>query len=156
MTRWLVRAAGLLLVVLSVAGLWVRATDHDPEIWHADPTTAARTGQPNDFLAAPLNSTQAPIDLALSTAPEEPLAAFDRVAMAAPRTEIVAGSVGDGHITYVQRSALFGFPDYVSVKRVVGPEGATIAAWSRSRFGHSDLGVNEQRLAAWLAAGGFE
>lgn len=154
--RWLVRAAGLLLVVLSVAGLWVRAADHDPAVWHVDPTAAARTGKPNDFLAAPQGSTQAPVDLTLRTAPAEPLAAFDRVAMEASRVEVVAGSVADGHITYVQRSALFGFPDYVSVKAVDGPDGASIAAWSRSRFGHSDLGVNKERLTAWLAAAGFE
>ncbi|MEL6766270.1 MAG: DUF1499 domain-containing protein [Pseudomonadota bacterium] len=154
--RWLLRAAGLVIVVLSLAGLWVRAVDHDPALWHQDPTTTARTGQPNDFLAGPTGSTQAPLDMTLSSVPSEPLVAFDRIAMAAPRVAVVAGSVAEGHITYVQRSALIGFPDYVSVKRVETATGPSLAAWSRSRFGYSDMGVNAARLTEWLAAAGFE
>lgn len=154
--RWALRVAGILLVTVSIAGLWIRGVDHDPALWHADPTAAERTGAPNDALAAPGDTTRAAPDTVLVSAPSDPLAAFDRVARGSPRVEVVAGSVEEGHITYVQRSAILGFPDYVSAKRVEAATGASIAVWSRSRFGHSDLGVNAARLADWLAAAGFE
>ena len=41
------------------------------------------------------------------------------------------------------------FPDLIAVQ--VTPE-AGIIPWSRSVYGHSDLGVNRRRLLAWPAA----
>ncbi|MEO0428889.1 MAG: DUF1499 domain-containing protein [Pseudomonadota bacterium] len=155
MMRWISVSARLLLVGIVIAVLLVRAVGHDPERWHADPATAARTGNPNDYLVGPAGSTTALPDRILESTPADPLAAFDAVARAAPRTEIIAGSLADGHITYVQRSLLVGFPDYISVKRVQTGDAASIVAWSRSRFGYSDLGENAARIDAWLTEAGF-
>ena len=58
--------------------------------------------------------------------------------------------------SYIARTALWGFPDYVSVRVVEAEGGARYAIWSRSRFGSSDLGANAARLADWrgrIAAG---
>ena len=33
-----------------------------------------------------------------------------------------------------------------------GPEASTLVLYSRSVYGHSDLGVNRARVTAWLAA----
>ena len=74
------------------------------------------------------------------------LQAFDRVAQAAPRVSVLAGSVEAGHITYVARSKLVRFPDYVSVKQ----DGADLVILSRLRFGFGDAAVNRRRLDAWL------
>ncbi len=73
------------------------------------------------------------------------LAQIDAVAMAQPRTIRLAGSVERGLITYVTRSALWGFPDYTTVQ--AGPAG--IILFARSRFGRQDLGVNAARLRQW-------
>ena len=52
---------------------------------------------------------------------------------------------------FVVRSALFGFPDLVSVKFLDLKGGkATLALYSRSVYGRSDLGVNRARSLAWL------
>ncbi|MEM6355297.1 MAG: hypothetical protein AAF844_06390, partial [Pseudomonadota bacterium] len=59
MMRWISVSARLLLVGIVIAVLLVRAVGHDPERWHADPATAARTGKPNDYLVAPAGSTTA-------------------------------------------------------------------------------------------------
>jgi uncharacterized protein (DUF1499 family) len=59
----------------------------------------------------------------------------------------LAGSVEEGRMTWVARSALWGFPDYITAE--AGPKG--LAVWSRLRFGRSDLGVNRARLEDWLA-----
>ncbi|MEM6487122.1 MAG: DUF1499 domain-containing protein [Pseudomonadota bacterium] len=150
--RLLVQALGVMLVAACAGGLAVRRVDHPAETWHVDPTTAARTGKPNDYLAAPAGTTVAAPDRGLQAAdPAAALAALDRVAQAAPRTAVIAGSVAEGFVTYVQTSALFGFPDYISVKRVEGG----LAVWSRSRYGYSDLGVNKARVTEWLAEAGL-
>ena len=73
---------------------------------------------------------------------------LDSVAMATPRTGVLAGSVGVGLITYITRSAVFGFPDYTTALQ----DGDRLVIWGRSRFGRSDLGVNRDRIEGWLAA----
>ncbi|MEM9843514.1 MAG: DUF1499 domain-containing protein, partial [Pseudomonadota bacterium] len=78
----------------------------------------------------------------------ETLAALDEIARATPRTTILAGSVEDGIVTYVTRSALMGFPDYTTVSLSDG----ALTLYARLRFGQSDLGVNAARLEAWLRA----
>ncbi|MEM7528182.1 MAG: DUF1499 domain-containing protein [Pseudomonadota bacterium] len=154
--RWvLTRGGGLLVVLLAVFGLIVHGAEHDPNLWHVDPREAPRTGQPNDYLVGPEDSTAAQRDRDLTGAPPTPLARFDRVAQQSPRVDVVAGSVDEGFITYVQRSALMGFPDYISVIAVAGPAGPSIVVWSRSRYGYSDLGVNASRVEEWLAEAGF-
>lgn len=72
---------------------------------------------------------------------------LDEIARATPRTEVLAGSVDDGRITYVTRSKLWGFPDYTTVQR----DGADLALFARLRFGKGDMGVNKARLDDWIA-----
>jgi uncharacterized protein (DUF1499 family) len=74
------------------------------------------------------------------------------IATGEPRTEVVAGSPQEGHVTYVQRSLVFGFPDYISVRAMETEGGTALAVFSRARFGHSDLGVNRERVERWLEA----
>lgn len=138
-------AAALLLAVLA-AGAWVRLAPDDPARWHVDPAAAEGTGRPNEAL---LRGSDAP---RLAMAPAEALARLDAVAMAEPRVSRLAGDPADGFVTYVQRSALWGFPDYVSVRAVAEEGGARLSIWSRSRHGYSDLGVNAARVDRWLAA----
>lgn len=149
--------AGILAIVLIGVAAGLRVTGHDPAVWHVDPTQTERTGRDNDFLAAPAGTTVAETDEVLAPkaiAPRDLLFLFDSIARNAPRTKVIGGSVEDLHITYMQRSPLFAFPDYVSVKAVESAEGAALVIWSRSRFGYSDLGVNRERIEGWLAAMG--
>ena len=67
------------------------------------------------------------------------------------RVEVIAGSAAAGFVTYVQRSQLFGFPDFISVKFIDLPSGgSTIAVFSRARDGKSDLDVNKKRVTRWV------
>jgi uncharacterized protein (DUF1499 family) len=75
------------------------------------------------------------------------LARLDAIALAKPRTERLAGSPAEGRITWITRSALFGFPDYTTAQVVDGP-GLCIAG--RQRFGSQDLGVNAARIGGWV------
>lgn len=140
-------AGGVLGALVVLFALYVRLAPSDPEFWHADPATAPGTGWSNEFRLAQGEGPTYPVgagDLAW---------AFDRMAMAQPRVSRLAGGPEELWTTYVQRSLLMGFPDYVSVREVdLGDGGSTLVIWSRSRFGLSDWGVNQARVESWLAA----
>jgi uncharacterized protein (DUF1499 family) len=53
---------------------------------------------------------------------------------------------------YIQRSALFRFPDVITVELVtLAPDRSSLAIYSRSRYGRSDFGVNRRRVLRWLS-----
>lgn len=142
----------LILALLGLAGLmlYVRFTPSDPAGWHVDPRAIAKPDTPNHWLIRPVGGDARPPNYRLE-APE--LARLvDRVVLEQPRTSRVAGSVESGHMTYLTRTPLMGYPDYVSIRVHATEMGSSFAAFSRSRFGQSDLGTNRKRMEAWLAA----
>lgn len=150
----LIWLGGLAAALLIFAMVWLRAVPDDPGTWHLDPAVTERTGRDNDFLMAPTGTVAAEIDTVAevkAVAPKDLLFQFDAIARNASRTAVVAGSVDEGMITYVQRSAVLGFPDYITVKAVEAGDGAGLIVWSRSRYGYSDMGVNRARIEGWLA-----
>ena len=130
-------------LVLAIVGFWayVRFAPSDPAQWNTDPTTAQSWPQDSWNEVVTLTGGAA---LRLPAA-DGLLARLDAVAMATPHTTRLAGSVAEGRITWVTRSALWGFPDYTTAQ--VGPDGVYI--YARLRFGQSDLGVNAARLRDW-------
>ena len=143
----ILQVAALLLVAGAVAGaLYVRLAPSGSE-WHVDPEAAGTTG-PGRWLMA--EGGDAP-PLILGAPPGRALEAFDAVAREAG-AERLAWEPEAGRATYVDRSRVFGFPDYVSVKAAPDGEGTRLAAYSRLRFGREDMGVNRRRLAAWAEA----
>jgi len=149
---WIV--AALLLALVGVAA-GMRAVPSDPDRWHVDPLSAPAPGTPNawrvgpDPESGPEPDQVAPV-YALSA--EELARRLDDRIMAAPRTTRIAQGQDGLWATYVQRSRVMGFPDYISVRVIPRGEGsATLAIFSRARFGSSDLGVNRARVENWLA-----
>ncbi|WP_294610467.1 DUF1499 domain-containing protein [uncultured Roseovarius sp.] len=71
---------------------------------------------------------------------------LDAIIRATPRTDVIAGAPDEGMVTYVTRSAVFGFPDYTTVRRA----GGRVELYGRLRFGRSDMGVNAARIDGWL------
>lgn len=124
----------LIVLVVFVAGLmaYVRLAPSDPGRWHRP----IEGSDDQDFEGGVLRLSLLDI------------ATIDRIAQNWRRTEVVAGSVAEGRITYVTRSALWGFPDYTTVEA----RDAGVAIYARLRFGRSDLGVNGKRVTAWLTA----
>lgn len=142
---------GIVAVLIVAFAVFLRVAPSDPVRWHVDPVTVAPPGFPGAVLMRPGGDSDSP---RFDMTPDALMAAFDRVARDAPRVSVLAGSVEDRHVTYVARSALFGFPDYISVRALPdGPDGAhaRLAVFSRLRFGYDDLGVNRARLDDWLA-----
>jgi uncharacterized protein (DUF1499 family) len=113
-----------------------------------------KIARPNQFLALPANfkSAERP-DATVGTFS----ASVDQVRDA--WLEIVRGEVRvsgvrqlEGQIECIQRTALVGFPDWITAQPIdLGNGQASICVFSRSKFGIRDFGVNEKRGLAWLA-----
>jgi hypothetical protein len=122
----------VVLASLAAFALYVRFAPSDPARWHV-----AVVGDDADFAGG--------LRRVLPGRAGD-LGRLDAIIRATPRTNVLAGQVSDGRITYVTRSRLWWFPDYVTVEA----RGSDLAVWSRLRFGGSDLGVNAARLSRWL------
>lgn len=121
-----------LMGLLALMG-YVRLAPSDPARWHVLPKGVEE-------------GTGAGYALRRIAGGPDTLSALDEIARNTPRTRRLAGSVEEGMITYVTRSALMGFPDYTTLAL----DGEDIVIYARLRFGQSDLGVNAARLEAWL------
>ena len=150
MKRILIAVVAAFVVLLVGAMVWVRSLGHDAATWHVDPTTAPDPRSPNWYKVEPDGPNPAPV---FDHAADDLSAALDRVVAGQPRIELLQDDrASSGPVSWVQTSAVFGFPDYVSIKVIPLGEGqSTLAVFSRARLGVSDLGVNEKRVEAWLA-----
>lgn len=139
--------------------LGVEKGKDDPTVWHVDPLTSANPKTPNWHRVVPADAT---VDRDPDRDAHPPTfevsatdlgAAFDAVATADDRVDVLAGSAADGHVTYVQRSKAMHFPDYVSVRFIDLPDGgSTLAIFSRARYGQKDFDVNKKRVERWIEA----
>jgi hypothetical protein len=145
------------LVLGGIALSLIRTVPHTPiERWHVDPLTAPVPATPNFFRVAPVDRVAVPPDQPAATyrADAATLAkAFDDFAARQRDTIRIAGTPAEGWMTYVQRTEVLKFPDYLSVRFIdLGGGRSTLAIFSRSRYGHGDMGVNRARVQAWLEA----
>lgn len=131
---WSLGVFGLLAGMLA---LWVRLAPSDPVRWHVEPATTPDPATPN-FARADRFVALTPAEVARHIAQQ---ARRDNA-------ELLAGD--DSHATWVARSRLMRYPDYISLRLIPEGEGTRIQALSRSRFGSGDLGVNAARLERWL------
>ncbi len=151
--RWMLFVLILLLAVgvLAVGGVdrQSAARRTTPPNWHLDPLTAPTPSTPNSYRIAPAGEgvdrdADAPT---FTVSVAELAAAFDAVALGDDRVEVLAGSASDGFVTYVQRSAFFAFPDYMSVRFIEADGGgSTLAVFSR-------LAVRQERPRGEREAG---
>ena len=118
-----------------------------------DMAAIVRPSTPNTALAAPAGFTPAP-DIVTGPYDVPAKHLFDAavaVALANPRTFLLIRYDERLQAHFVARSAAFGFPDLVALQVTeAGPGRSSLVLWSRSVYGHSDLGVNRKRLASWL------
>lgn len=107
-----------------------------------------RTGKPNDFLLCPAGLCPVQADGAAPVFAASPQELLKAVLALVP--EDVVGEEGYA-FRYVARTPLMRFPDTVSVRIIpVGDERATLAIYSRSLIGYSDMGANRARVEALL------
>lgn len=140
-----------IVVLLAVAGimLFVRLSPNSVADWHEDPAFVKKPAKPNAHLIRLVGGDEiAPI---YGLSPEALAERIDQIAREDGAT-LFAGSAESGHMTYISRSPMMGFPDFTSVKVSRAGDGATFAAFARARFGYSDMGANRARLSRWTAA----
>lgn len=70
---------------------------------------------------------------------------------AQPRTVLVQDQPDLLRLVLVQRSLVFRFPDTITVQVFSLPDdSSTLAIYSQSNYGRSDLGVNKDRVGRWI------
>lgn len=112
-----------------------------------------RAESPNDSLACPPAVCAAEADFespVFTAAPEAVLQALKETVARQPRTALAAEVSDPKQVIYVQRSAIFRFPDTVWLQPVALPEGSSVIVYSRSNYGYGDFGVNRDRVGLWL------
>lgn len=146
----MIKLAALALIVLAVGVMaWIRLAPSDPARWHEDPRLVTRPTSPNFHLIRMVGGDEMPRVFQMT--PEALAAQIDQVARA-DGAQMIAGALAAGHMTYLSRTRLMGYPDYTSILIEPAGEGAMLLAFARSRFGHSDLGVNRARITRWIEA----
>jgi hypothetical protein len=107
-----------------------------------------RSGKPNDYLLCPP-------DLCAKADAQAPVfAASGETLLKATLALVAEDVVGEEGFAfrYVARTKLMRFPDTVSIRIFpLGETQATLAIYSRSLIGHSDLGANRARVEALIA-----
>jgi uncharacterized protein (DUF1499 family) len=120
-----------------------------------DTATIVRPATPNTALAAPAGFTPAPdvVTQPFGVSAERLFASVQDVAATQARTYPAARYPEQLQAHYVARSAIFNFPDLIMVQVLQsGADSSGLIIYSRSVYGHSDMGVNRGRVDAWLAA----
>ena len=121
-----------LAVIVGVLG-YIRLGPSDAARWHVAPNFTADKDFPGGAVRL--------VEIGANG-----LERLDVIARATTRTSVLAGSVEEGMVTYVTRSAVIGFPDYTTVQQ----DGEQLKLYARLRFGRSDFGVNHARIKGWL------
>ena len=68
-----------------------------------------------------------------------------------PRVAAAASDPEQRRFSIIQHSALFRFPDIVTVEFVpLEGDRSSLAVYSRARYGRGDFGVNRKRVLDWL------
>jgi uncharacterized protein (DUF1499 family) len=117
--------------------------------------TLVRPGTPNTYLVCPPNLCAVPADAEspIFQRPADQL--YDiirRTLPAQPRTTVAQDEPARRRLVLVQRSFVFRFPDTITIQAFDLPDSSsTLAIYSASKYGRSDLGVNKARVIKWLA-----
>ena len=145
--------AVLTLPVLAFAAfaLWVRLAPSDPAQWDipVTNTTPATPGPCADKVVAVPKGARA--TCLLASDPQSVLTTLATQARAA-ESDVLAGTPATGRMTWISRSRLMGYPDYITAEVTPTAGGTRLDILSRQRFGSQDMGVNAARLRLWLSA----
>ncbi len=113
-----------------------------------------RRATPNDALACPADLCKARTDMLsprFAVNARALRSAMEKILATEPNVTRVAADEATSSERFIQRSAWLGFPDTIVVRYLEQPgERSTLAIYSRSQLGRSDLGANRERITRWL------
>jgi uncharacterized protein (DUF1499 family) len=115
-----------------------------------------RSPKPNTCLAAPADyCLAAEADFAPPVFPTSADALYQRlqdVISQQKRTTIVKADPATHQVRYIAKTPLIGFKDDIDIEVIpVDENNTTLAIYSRSRVGYSDLGANRKRVEELIA-----
>jgi uncharacterized protein (DUF1499 family) len=121
----------------------------------ADFSNLENRSSPNEYLIAPATFTPARVHEeppVFHIAYEELKQIVKDTIMKQPRVTFLREDIESDRLLFIQRTPILRFPDVITIQIIpVGSDKTTIAAYSTSVYGYSDLGVNKARLTTWLA-----
>lgn len=145
-------SALLASITLALAGLWWTAADVDRPI---NFTQSILTSKPNQYLACPADhcgDTPHLVSPVFQVNRDQALDLWDNMMAGKTQFERLNDRDKPDQRQYVERTELMRFPDRISVQFLaLSPATSSVAIYSRSKYGYSDLGVNEARVAALMA-----
>lgn len=142
--KFIINTMWMLLMIVVSGLIYIRSAPHDTAALHVPPPMDAAPDGPV------IKGSSGLFVQIYDVPPTKILEVFNTVALATPRTRIMAGSIKEGMITYVTHSRILGFPDYTTVQAVTDGQGSRVTIYARLRFGKSDFGVNSTRVRGWL------
>jgi Protein of unknown function (DUF1499) len=138
--------------IIAALGLlaYIRLAPATVADWHvALPTdTRALEGRCLDGISAVAGGARVACSVPGTAA--DVLSRLNAIALATPRTRLIAGSPSEGRITWETRSLIMGYPDYTTAEAKTRQTTTRLDIYARQRFGRKDFGVNAARLTAWL------
>jgi hypothetical protein len=172
MLRIIRRVSFALLALVGAAFAWTALTSREesvlasfyelafgsPDLGPVEFETFRRPSRPNSALACPpgfCRNAAADFDPGVFPFPEDELRRrLTAFALMQPRVLPVYRHAAPGLPTqdrYVERSALMSYPDTIDVRFIPLTEStSTLAVYSRSQIGYSDMGVNLVRVRRWI------
>ncbi len=143
--------AVIALLVVRVTPLWDRLLAPG-EVPQVDFASLRLSDKPNQFLVCPPDLCTAPSDMAspvFSLPVAELRQRLHRIVETTGETRLQRES--DEDATYLARTRLMRWPDWITVRYIALDDGrSTLAIYSRSVYGRSDFGANRQRVTDWL------
>ncbi len=126
-----------------------------PEFAPVDFATLRKSSKPNQYLVLPAGvGAQTPDRVAptYDVSSSELKASWQRMILR--QSDIINRTNGEAdQLDYVQRTPKMRYPDLITVRFfALEPRKSTLAIYSRSVYGNSDLGTNAKRIIAWLVA----
>jgi uncharacterized protein (DUF1499 family) len=120
-----------------------------------DFASLSRPSSPNTYLVAPADLCRAAtpdrIAPVFAGAAERVRDAFLNLMRGSPRVSEGPANADPLAYEFVERTPLMGFKDDIAVVFIpLAVDRSTLAIYSRSRVGYSDLGANKKRIEAWL------
>lgn len=138
------QTASIAIVLFAILYLCLRFWPIDKDQWHVDP---ADTSEQRRF-GVHLTGPDAP---RLSGDAATVLDAVLEFAKKSDRISLLDGSVGEGMITFLVRSPMLGYRDYVTFKAVTQDDVSKLAIHARPGMNVYDWGSNAKLLDEWLA-----
>ncbi|MEM0976651.1 MAG: DUF1499 domain-containing protein [Pseudomonadota bacterium] len=135
--------------IFLVAGAWVRFAPSHPETWHVDPDTVQKTAKPNQYLVSDSSDADEP-PVVLPVSSDTLWEKITEITSADSSIQRLSSSADRNLVTYIVRTPLMKYPDFLSLKVIERDGQAVLSIYSRSRFGYRDFGKNAERVRAFI------